>query len=156
MSADYKLTMAGARLCLCEERTLYSTAKIESPWDAADVLSREMKALPNEVVMVVNLDYANRPINFSLVSAGCISHSEVAVRDVFKTAILANAASIMVMHNHPSGQLSPGKPDKQLTKKIVDAGRLMDIPLMDHIIVAGISGETYSFRENNPEIFERR
>lgn len=71
----------------------------------------------------------------------------VSVRDVFQAALLCNAASIFVLHNHPSGDPTPSTEDKKVTKTLIQAGELMEVPLLDHVIV-GESGKYYSMKED--------
>ena len=69
-----------------------------------------------------------------------------------KSAILSNAASIMLAHNHPSGDCTPSRQDYELTARLAEAGKLLEIPVLDHLILGG-DGDRYSFREHNPELF---
>lgn len=85
----------------------------------------------------------------SIVSVGTINASLVSTREVFKTSILSNAASIIAIHNHPSGNITPSKQDRLITEKLYQAGQLMDIELLDHIIVGGTTSEILSFQEEN-------
>ena len=92
-----------------------------------------------------------------------LNASMVSPREVFKSSILSNACSFIAVHNHPSGSRSPSEEDRAVTEKLMDCGRLLDIPLLDHIIVAGETGELYSFRQeglmdqirNNHRMYER-
>ena len=77
-------------------------------------------------------------------------------REVFKSAILSNASSMIALHNHPSGSIRPSKEDVRVTRQLIKGGRIMGIELMDHIIVGGASGEMYSFREERREMFLER
>ena len=91
------------------------------------------------------LDARNRPIGCNTVSVGSLSASIVHPREVFKFAILANASSIILAHNHPSGDVSPSQDDKELTRRIVEAGTLMGIDVLDHLIVG--NGDFLSMKE---------
>ena len=115
----------------------------------SDVLAQ----MDREYVCVVNLDTKNRPINFNIVSIGDINTAIVPIQNIFKSTILSNSARIMLMHNHPSGDLTPSMQDMNLTKRVYQIGNLMNLPLVDHVIVAGGSGQTYSLLENYPELF---
>lgn len=69
-------------------------------------------------------------------------------REVFKSCILSNAGAFICLHNHPTGSLSPSQEDKDITKVLLEASKIMDIHMLDHIIVAAETGEIYSFKED--------
>ena len=150
---DYQLQEVTVRLCLKEGAVLYSTAPLSHPEAARDVMRDVLKDLDREMVCVVNLDNKMKPINYNVVSIGSIDQSMVPIQNVYKSSILSNAASIMLLHNHPSGDVSPSSPDFDVTKKLVEAGKLMGIPVIDHLIIGGMNGDIYSFRTENPELF---
>ena len=150
---DYQLQEVNVRLCLKEGAVLYSTAPLSHPDAARDVMRDVLKDLDREMVCVVNMDNKMKPINYNVVSIGSIDQSMVPVQNVFKSSILSNAASIMLLHNHPSGDVSPSSPDFDVTKRLVEAGKLMGIPVIDHLIIGGMNGKIYSFRTENPELF---
>lgn len=150
---DYQLQEVNVRLCLKEGAVLYRTAPLSHPEAARDVMRDVLKDLDREMVCVVNLDNKMKPINYNVVSIGSIDQSMVPIQNVYKSSILSNAASIMLLHNHPSGDVSPSSPDFDVTKKLVEAGKLMGIPVIDHLIIGGMNGNIYSFRTENPELF---
>ena len=151
--SDYQLQEVNVRLCLKEGAVLYSAAPLSNPQAARDVMREALMELDREMVCVVNLDNRMKPINYNVVSIGSIDQSVVPVQNVFKSSILANASAIMLLHNHPSGDVTPSAPDFNVTRRLVEAGKLMDIPVVDHVIVGGMEGQTYCFRENNPDMF---
>ena len=150
---DYQLQEVNVRLCLKEGAVLYSTAPLSHPEAARDVMRDVLKDLDREMVCVVNMDNKMKPINYNVVSIGSIDQSMVPIQNVFKSSILSNAASIMLLHNHPSGDVTPSSPDFDVTKRLVEAGKLMGIPVIDHLIIGGVNGKLYSFRTENPELF---
>lgn len=75
---------------------------------------------------------------------------------MYKSAVLSNAARVILLHNHPSSSLAPSREDREVTGKMMYAGIFLDIELQDHIIVAGRTGETFSMREHLPELFDRK
>ena len=103
--------------------------------------------LDRELVCVFNLKADGIPINCSFVSAGTLDYSVVNPRDMLKASILSNAARLIMVHNHPSGDLTPSKDDIRLTDRMQKVTSLVGIPLMDHIIVGGDNKEYFSFRE---------
>lgn len=78
----------------------------------------------------------------------------ISIQNIYKSSILSNASAILLFHNHPSGNPKPSKEDIGLTENLSEAGKLLGIPVMDHIIVGGVEGKTYSFRENMPQLFD--
>jgi len=108
---------------------------IHSPADAAALVEYEMSALPVEHLRVINLDTRNRMINIENIYVGSLNASTVRVGELFKPAIQRNAASIIVLHNHPSGDPSPSPEDIALTRAIVQAGKLLDIEVLDHLVL---------------------
>lgn len=151
--ADYSLNEVRVRLKLTEGETLYSTKPIDCPDAATQLMAGMLSEMDREHCCVVNLDNHLRPISFNIVSVGGINSAMVPVANVFKTAILQNAASLMIMHNHPSGNIEPSKEDISLTQRLLEAGRLLEIPIVDHIIVGGGSDRSYSLRTEMPELF---
>ena len=152
----YGLKEVNVRLCLKEGNTLYSQNEICTPKDAVSIMKDVLIEMDQEIALVVNVDTKGKPINFSMVSMGDINRSLVSVRNVYKSAILSNATSIILFHNHPSGDKQPSIEDFNVTNRIVEAGKLLGISLLDHIIVGAFDGREYSFRTNNPDIFENR
>lgn len=108
---------------------------IHSPADAAALVEYEMSALPVEHLRVINLDTRNRVINIENIYIGSLNASTVRVGELFKPAIQRNAASIIVLHNHPSGDPSPSPEDIALTRAIVQAGKLLDVEVLDHLVI---------------------
>ncbi len=111
--------------------------KITSPKEVAEffipILIDEVK----ERFIVVCLNSANKIITYDVISIGSLNTSIVHPREVFKKAIENNSASIILIHNHPSGNTEPSAEDISITKKLVEAGKIMDIQVFDHLIVAG-------------------
>ena len=97
----------------------------------------EAIALNSREVLILNT--ANQVTRRELISEGNLNSSIVHPREVFRTAIIENAASIIGLHNHPSGNPSPSKEDISVTKQLVETGRIVGIPFHDHVIIAGES-----------------
>ncbi len=115
----------------------YSDKKITSPQDIADIFIPLLRDEIRENFLVVCLNSANKIIRHETISIGNLNSSVVHPREIFKAAIENNSASIILVHNHPSGNPEPSNEDISITGKIVDSGKIMDIPVFDHIIVAG-------------------
>ena len=142
------------RIQLREAPPIYSTSQIQSPEDAVQIMAETLAMMDREYCCVVNLDNRNRPINYNIVSIGDVNSAIVPIQNVFKSAILSNAASIMLFHNHPSGELTPSREDEILTEKLIYAGKIMNISVVDHVIVGGEEGKHYSFREGESFLFD--
>ena len=153
--SEKKLEQVNVRLRLVDGNGLYSDEQIKTPEDAVRVMAEAMAELDREELCVVNMDSNGHPINFNVVSIGDLNTSMVSAQNVFKSAILSNAGSIIVLHNHPSGHAYASKDDKTVTKKLMYASAFLDIPVIDHIIVAGGTGACYSMLQNDPDIFDK-
>ena len=108
---------------------------IKSPEDVKNMVMEEMKYLDREYFRVLYLDRKNGVIQREDISIGGLHSSIVHPREVFKTAVKISAASIILVHNHPSGDPSPSPEDIKITKDLIEAGSLMGIPVLDHIII---------------------
>jgi DNA repair protein RadC len=115
----------------------FSDKKITSPQDIADIFIPLLRDEVKERFIVVCLSSANKIIKYETISIGNLNSSIVHPREVFKVAIDCLSASIILIHNHPSGNLEPSNEDISITKRIVEAGKMMDIPIFDHLIIAG-------------------
>ena len=142
----YKLREVCIRLA--EGHPLYSDVPLSSPTAALDVMRKELSQYDREILCVVNLNNKLKPINFNIVSMGSINGSVAAIPNILKSGILSNAAGFLLLHNHPSGDVTPSKEDITTTRRCVEAGKLMDIPCLDHVIVGGGNSDYYSFRES--------
>jgi len=116
---------------------LFSNKKISSPREIAEVFIPLLRDELKEKFLVVCLNSANRIIKQETISIGNLNSSVVHPREIFKVAIDCSAANIILIHNHPSGNPEPSNEDISITKKIAESGKIMDIPVFDHIIVAG-------------------
>jgi len=110
--------------------------KIQSPADAANILQCFIGNLDHEELWVINLDTRVRIMSLIALYKGSVNQSSVRVSEVFRQAILDNSPSIIVSHNHPSGDPSPSPDDVAVTRCIVQAGKLLDIEVLDHIVIA--------------------
>nr|WP_297872916.1 JAB domain-containing protein [uncultured Blautia sp.] len=133
---------------MVQERPLISNEKMDSPKAAIHVMSEFLSQMDRELVCVVNLQSDMKPINMNIVSMGALSESLVHPREMMKSAILSNAHSFMMIHNHPSGNLVPSKEDIAMTDRMHQVGELLGIQMVDHIIT-GRGNEYYSFHEKD-------
>ncbi|MBT8380412.1 MAG: DNA repair protein RadC [Ignavibacteria bacterium] len=118
------------------QKRLLSNKKITSPQDIAEIFIPLLRDELKERFIVVCLNSSNKIIKHETISIGNLNSSVVHPREIFKVAIDCLSASIILIHNHPSGNLEPSNEDISITEKIVEAGKLMDIPVFDHLILA--------------------
>ena len=115
--------------------TFPARTQLTSPADVAAVLQEYFHDRDREEFIVCLLDTASTLIALSTVSVGGLSASIVEPRQVFKVAVLSNAAALILAHNHPSGNPEPSREDLRITRQLVEAGKLMGIPIHDHLII---------------------
>lgn len=132
---------------LVKNAPLFSDKKITNPQEAVSLVGEMLCEMDREVVCVINLKSDGTPINCNFASMGAINQAVAEPRELFKSAILSNAAKMILLHNHPSGRLEPSKEDTIMTDRILKLSVLLGIPLDDHIIVGGDNSRYFSFRE---------
>ena len=173
---DFKLDVVSIRLV--KEAPIYSEQSFNKPEEVAAVMGDCMCQFDNnasscssksaavmgdcmcqfdrEVVCVVNLSSDLKPINVHFASVGSLNEAMAHPRELFKASILSNAASMMLIHCHPSGNIFPSKADTMMTDRMNKLCELIGIPLLDHIIVGGDNRAFFSFKEkgmiDNPRI----
>ncbi len=128
------------------EQPLPERRQIYKPQDAARLFADFLKDRDREHFIVLMLDTKNRVIGLNVVSIGILDSALVTPREVFKPAILTNSAAVILGHNHPSGDATPSPEDKKVTKRLYDAGQLLHIEVLDHLIV-GENGAFQSLKE---------
>ena len=120
---------------------------INSTQDVLELMADEMRSLENETVKLLLLNSKHRLIHITTISLGGVNYSSAHPREVYKAAVKFASSGLILVHNHPSGDFLPSEKDITITRRLVEAGEIMGIPLLDHIIIA----ETgyYSFSEEN-------
>ena len=131
---------------MVEQPPLYSKEPMNNPDAAIRVMNEFLSQMDRELFCIVNLQADLTSINMNIVSVGSLNEALINPREIFKSAILSNAHSMMLIHNHPSGNLTPSTSDIQTTARMQELGELMGISLVDHIIT-GRDGNYYSFRD---------
>ena len=131
---------------MVEQPPLYSKEPMNNPDAAIRVMNEFLSQMDRELFCIVNLQADLTPINMNIVSVGSLNEALINPREIFKSAILSNAHSMMLIHNHPSGNLTPSTSDIHTTARMQELGELMGISLVDHIIT-GRDGNYYSFRD---------
>lgn len=135
------------RIRMVPDRTLQDNVPVSNPDEAVRVLTREFGDLDREVFMVINLTNQMNVINANICSVGTLTYTAAEPREIFKSAILSNAAYCLVLHNHPSGNLEPSEQDIEVTRRLVSAGRILGIEVVDHLIIGQNEMEYVSLRE---------
>ncbi len=112
---------------------------INSPEDVARIFIPRLRDLPTERFMALLLNNSGKVLREHIVSEGIVNASLVHPREVFRAAVTEYASSIILLHNHPSGVREASREDHHITKQLVSAGKMMDIPIQDHVIICGSS-----------------
>ncbi|MBS4212432.1 RadC family protein [Neobacillus rhizophilus] len=118
-----------------ETSFLYPERNVKSPEGAYKLLKQFLVEADREYFLVVCLDTKNQPTAINVCHMGSLNASIVHPREVLKPAILSNSASIIVAHNHPSNDPTPSKEDIEVTKRLIEAGKIIGIEVLDHLIV---------------------
>ncbi len=129
-----------------EERVI-----ITSPQDVADQVQYKMVSLEQEELWVLLLDTRNHHLRTEHLYRGSLNSSSVRIAEIFKAGIRHNAAALIIVHNHPSGDPSPSPEDVHLTRMLIEAGRMLELPVLDHVVV-GVHGLS-SIKALSPELW---
>lgn len=143
--SDFQLDVVSVRLV--KDHPIYSPVKIKDPESAIKVMGEVMKELDREVLGIINLKTDGTPINCHIVSVGTLNGSLAEPREMIKASILSNAANMIMIHNHPSGELMPSRQDISITDRMSKVCNLVGIPLLDHVIVGGDNKDYFSFEK---------
>ncbi len=111
--------------------------EVTSPERAADLLAPVLGGRDRERCVALLLDTKHRLLRTSVVSIGSIDHTFMSPREVYRDALLANAAAVVIGHNHPSGDPEPSRDDERVTGRLVRAGELVGVELLDHLVLGG-------------------
>jgi len=129
-----------------ESSLLYPRRKITSPQDAYELIGSLLQDADREVFITLCLDTKHQPTHINIASVGTINASLCHPREIFKVSILSNSAALICAHNHPSGDPFPSQEDIEVSGRLVSAGKLLGIELLDHLIIGG-EGRFVSMRE---------
>ena len=136
---------------LQEVQSVVSATPIRNTWDAARLLQQQFADADREYFISVNLDAQGRPISYHVAGIGSICAVHFAIANVFKVALLQNAASIIVCHNHPGGTAKPSTEDIEATETLVQVGEMLGIKVLDHFIITPT--DYLSLREERGDLF---
>ena len=148
------MKMIRSKLIMVKEKDI-EYEKLSSPYSVYEFLKEklELHKEPEEVVMLLSLDNKKNLISCCEVSRGTTDKAILSPMDVYKRALVSNAMFIIIAHNHPTGNTTPSNEDKLITRVIKEAGEVLDLKLLDHIVVG--EKNYYSFYEENPELVEK-
>lgn len=144
MSASKRVNIVSVKL-VKESSLLYKQRRVRSPQDSYELFREYLGDVDREHFIVACLDTKNQPTNISTVHIGSLNTSIVHPREVMKTAILSNAATIICCHPHPSGDPTPSSEDIDVTERLAEVGKIVGIELLDHIIIG--DGKFISLKE---------
>lgn len=136
---------------LQEVYAIKSAEPIRNTWDAGRILQQQFADADREYFISVNMDAQGRPISYHVAGIGSICAVHFAIASVFKVALLQNAASIIVCHNHPGGTPRPSKEDIEATESLIDMGNKLGIKILDHFILT--PNEYLSLKEERGDLF---
>ncbi|OCZ51370.1 DNA repair protein RadC [Dehalobacter sp. TeCB1] len=137
----YKIEMVREKNLKVEIKT------VNSPSDAARIAEDYLVNVDREHFVVMMLDTRNNVIGINTVSIGSLNSSIVHPRETFKPAIIHNASSLILVHNHPSGDPTPSREDIDITKRLADGGKLLGIEILDHVIIGDGNRRYTSLKE---------
>jgi DNA repair protein RadC len=123
------------RVCLIRENPCDEMIDVNGAQEVYELVKEELVNSDREILLLVMLTVKNQLIGVETVNIGSLHVTVISAREVFKSALLANAFGIVICHNHPSGNLDPSRDDIAITKTLVDAGKLLGIKVLDHLII---------------------
>ncbi len=121
---------------------------MESPAEAAQLVKSFLGEADRECLVVCATDIKMKPTHIQTVGIGASGFCPVSIPEIFKMALLSNASNIILFHNHPSGDCTPSRHDVECTERVIEAGKLLGVRLLDHIIL-GNGDDFYSMRESD-------
>ena len=131
---------------LVKEPSMISETPVRTSEDATQLIKDMLSQFDREVFCILNVASDGKPISMNIVSIGTIEQALVSPREVFKSSILSNAAGFLAFHCHPSGNPTPSRTDAVTTQRLKEAGELLEIRMVDHLVVGCGSGRSFSFR----------
>jgi len=138
---------AAFELAKRKDEVVQTKINIKHSQDVVNLVKPKLKDKKKEHFLIISLDSRNNLIKVSKVSVGSLNASIVHPREVFKEAIQSSAASVILVHNHPSNDSTPSEDDLEITKRLVEAGKILGIEVIDHIII--VKNGFFSFKEEN-------
>ena len=130
----------------------YGAVQVQTSTEMADLFKSVIGKRNTENMLICTVDARNQPSLLQITGIGAVDYCQFSAPDIRKAALISNASGITVAHNHPSGNVSPSVHDLDATKKLIDVGKVIGIPLVDHIIVFG--DHHYSFHDDRPDLWD--
>ena len=131
-----------------DDEVIYGKQVLDGPRETAALVRSLIGSIDRECLVVCAADTKMKPTYIQIVGMGTINYCPASIPEIFKAVLLSNSVNILLAHNHPSGDCTPSSEDIALAERVMRAGNLLGIRLIDHIIV-GEGGHFYSFREEN-------
>lgn len=142
---------------IAEDSEAYAPESAEQPADVAAMLSPMLEGEPNETFLVVGLNHKNKVVGVTILYRGGTATIAVEGRDVFRAALaMPTVTAVILAHNHPSGDPQPPTDDIATTKKLIEAGEIVDICVLDHIVIGSVTGKWRSMRADGTVRFSSR
>ena len=130
---------------VAEIQRRYEDKAVVTPYKAMEMFTKNDREKEVECFWAVLLDASHKPMKKILITKGLLDKALIHPREVFRPAIKNNAAAIIIAHNHPSGRINPSSQDREVTTRMIRAGELIGIPVLDHLIISAVG--YYSFEE---------
>lgn len=144
---NYKLINLVSLKIVKDKSYKYKEMKLKDPKSAVKIVNHFIQCPDREYLIVMTLSSTHEPTAVQICAIGSLTEAIVSPREVFKLAVINNAKSIIIFHTHPSGNCQPSKEDVEVTKRLILAGTILDIEIIDHIVVS--DENYYSFAEND-------
>ena len=144
-----KIDVKIVKLKMVREKSVKYNKSISHAEDVAKMVRPMIKDSYREMVLVVGVDNSNTPTMIHVVSYGSPNQSPVYPASVFKPLLLSNSSGFIIIHNHPGSTLSPSSADREITNRLKELGKLLDIEILDHIILNSDCTDLYSMRKHN-------
>ena len=128
-----------------EGKMLYGTKRFTSAVEAVDMVRPLFEQADREIMLVMSVNAKLEPMAVEIAAVGGVDSCVVDIKNIFKHALLNNASYVICFHNHPSGYPNPSREEKQFTERLIAAGQILNLPVLDHVIVG--EGQFYSFKE---------
>ena len=133
-------------LRMVREKTVKYESAVSTQVDTVNMVKELFKNSYREMVVVIGLDWCNKPTIIHVVGVGSPNSAPVCISSIFKPLLLSNSSSCILVHNHPASTMSPSECDKEITRRVFEVGKLLEIALVDHLILNADASDYYSMR----------
>ncbi len=151
MTTDLRIPLVHLEI-VRDSETTYNRAQVTTERAAADLFRQVIGRRNTENLLVCAVDVQKHPVWLQIIGIGTTSHCQFSIPGIWKAALISNASGIIVAHNHPSGRIDPSAEDIRVTEKMIAAGKVIGLPLIDHVIVT--ENNSYSFRTEMNDLWD--